>query len=372
MFFKEYKFDKAECHNPEKGFVTPYWYQEEPLTKLEGEYRYIPLCFKANVPEPGNYKVTLSMNAAEEMEEVLIFTGCRRLAYKGIIPAGTSFSRELIVNVCDIIPRGQTVPHVNRSVDITVMSKKPAISEIQIEECACPVVYIAGDSTVTDQSAEYPYAPGTSYCGWGQMLPAYFNGQIAVSNHAHSGLTTETFREEGHYKIVEQNIKPGDFFLIQFGHNDQKLEHLQAKKGYRDNLIRYIREIREKEAYPVLITPLARNTWLVDGAYNDLLKEHAQACLDIGQTMEVPVLDLHRISMEFIKKTGLEDAKAYFYPGDYTHGNDYGGYLMGGFVAAEITRVCTNNSHYKMLADCVTAGFGPWKPKIKTKVGRFL
>lgn len=326
MFFKEYKFDKAD------------------------------------VPEPGNYKVTLSMNAAAEMEEVLIFTGCRRLAYKGSIPAGTSFSRELIVNVCDIIPRGQTVAHVNRSVDITVMSKKPVISEIWIEECTCPVVYIAGDSTVTDQSAEYPYAPGTSYCGWGQMLPAYFNGRIAVSNHAHSGLTTETFREEGHYKIVEQNIKPGDFFLIQFGHNDQKLEHLQAKKGYRDNLIRYIREIREKEAYPVLITPLARNTWLADGTYNDLLKEHAQACLDIGQTMEVPVLDLHRISMEFIKKTGLEDAKAYFYPGDYTHSNDYGGYLMGGFVAAEITRVCTNDSHYKMLADCVTAGFGPWKP----------
>nr|WP_304954957.1 hypothetical protein [uncultured Acetatifactor sp.] len=84
---------------------------------------------------------------------------------------------------------------------------------------------------MTDQSAEYPYAPGTNYSGWGQMISAYLNQRIAVSNHAHSGLTTASFREEGHYGILEQYIRPGDYMLIQFAHNDQKLDELKAQEG---------------------------------------------------------------------------------------------------------------------------------------------
>ncbi len=65
-----------------------------------------------------------------------------------------------------------------------------ALASLSIKREMSPVVYIAGDSTVTDQSAEYPYAPGTSYSGWGQMLAYFLPGRAAVSNHAHSGLTT--------------------------------------------------------------------------------------------------------------------------------------------------------------------------------------
>ncbi len=382
------------------GFDTAYWYQDEVISTIgsdadgcfldsdglirvleekigepiqpvkedgsedsEGEHRRIPLSFKVDVPRQGNYKVTLNMHFEEAQKNVLIFTGRRRLAFLGDIPAG-SFTTTMLVNVCDIVPRGQTRIYTDKTLDITVVADKARFGSMTVVEVNCPTIYIAGDSTVTDQSADYPYAPGTSYSGWGQMLTAYLDDKVAVSNHSHSGLTTDSFRKEGHYAVIEQYSRPRDFFFFQFGHNDQKLAELKASGGYKANLMRYISECRQKGAYPVLVTPIARNTWKGnDGTYNDLLEEYARVCLEIGRIAEVPVLDLHARSMEFVISKGLEAAKTYFFPKDYTHSNDYGAYIMAGFVAQEIVRTCSNFSDpgYHFLAKCVTEGFGEWK-----------
>lgn len=419
------------------AFDAAYWYQNEELSHVEedgngcfldsgreiaaleeaaggafpGERRRIPLSFKLDVPRQGNYSVTVRIRTREALEDVLIFTGRRRLGYRGIVCAsaaaedaqtwnaddrpadhpkarvqeiepeetatlnsreaaaglkeGGDFIYTMSVNVCDIIPRGLTEAYTDKSLDITILAERPGISEIAVEEVECPTLFIAGDSTVTDQSADYPYASGTSYSGWGQMISGYLNRRIAVSNHAHSGLTTASFREEGHYGIVEQYIRPGDYLFIQFAHNDQKLESLKAGEGYRRNLLRYIGECRAKGAFPVLVTPIARNTWKGnDGSYNDLLEEYAGTCIRVGEQEDVPVLDLHGRSMDFIVKKGLEASKAYFFPGDYTHSNDYGAYFMAGLVADEIAAVCGGRKEpeYRFLADCVTDGFGAWPP----------
>ena len=374
------------------AFDAAYWYQNEELSHVEedrngcfldsdreiaaleeaagaafpGEHRRIPLSFKLDVPRQGNYRVTLKIRTGctqESVEDVLIFTGRRRLGYRGAVSG--DFICTMSVNVCDIIPRGLTEVYEDRSLDITILAGKPGISEITVEELECPTLFIAGDSTVTDQSADYPYAPGTSYSGWGQMISGYLNGKITVSNHAHSGLTTASFREEGHYGIVEQYIRSGDYLFIQFAHNDQKLESLKAEEGYKNNLLRYISECRDRGVFPVLVTPIARNTWKGnDGSYNDLLEEYARTCIRTGEQEDVPVLDLHRRSMDFIVKRGLEASKAYFFPGDYTHSNDYGAYFMAGLVADEISTVCGGRKEpeYRFLAECVTDGFGAWLP----------
>lgn len=372
------------------AFDTVYWYQDENLSRIEsdntgcfldsdkelarleqmtgesteGEHRRIPLCFKADVPRQGNYKVTVTIRTDEPMKDVIIFTGRRRLGFLGDIPANTVFTHTMLVNVCDIVPRGHLEAYEDKTLDITVVADRPKISGVRVEEADCPTVYIAGDSTVTDQSADYPYAPGTSYSGWGQMISGYFNGNVAVSNHAHSGLTTESFRGEGHYAIVEKYSRAKDYCFFQFGHNDQKLDSLKAQGGYRENLLRYISESRERGVYPLIVTPIARNTWKGnDGTYNDLLEEYGAVCIEVGHETGVPVIDLHKLSMEFIKKTGREAAKAYFFPGDYTHSNDYGAYFMAGYVAGEIVRACgeAEEPAYRFLADCVTDGFGEWR-----------
>ncbi|MBO5354180.1 MAG: rhamnogalacturonan acetylesterase [Lachnospiraceae bacterium] len=373
------------------AFDTMYWYQDSVFSRIEeteyscfldsvalieqlakkeggrypGEERRIPLIFKCCVPKQGNYQIKLTITPTKNMKDVLIFTGRRNLRFRGDIPAGKKFELTCIVNICDIVPRGKEQVYQHRSVDIAIVAERPEISGLSVVSISCPTIYIAGDSTVTDQSAEYPYAPGTSYCGWGQMFPAYLSGNYGVSNHAHSGLTTDSFRKEGHYSIMEQYAQPGDFYFFQFGHNDQKLAELKAKGGYRANLLNYITDCRNRHGYPVLVTPVARNSWKGnDGTYNDLLEEYAEVCVEAGKATGTPVADLHKLSREFILEHGLEESKRCFFPKDFTHTNDYGAYKMAGFLVEELKRELkeSTESAYHQLAEALTEGFGVWMP----------
>ena len=336
------------------GFSPQYWYSDAKLINPQADENgiylengildggYIPLTFKAAVPHQGNYKVTLVLSAGDTpIKGITIFSGRRRLeSLKGDYCPHEVRAYVFNVNVCDIIPRGHEEEFTDKTIDITVTGSRPVFTTLTIEEFDTPTIYIAGDSTVTDQPACYPYYPESSYCGWGQFFTYYVSNLAAVSNHSHSGLTTESFRSEGHYDIIRKYIKHGDYCLFQFGHNDQKLPHLAADTGYSDNLRRYIDEIRSYGATPVIVTPLARSTWKgSDGTYNDLLHDHAEACKKIAAEKNVPLIDLHQVSMDFIKKVGLTNSVRYFYPKDYTHTNDFGAYLMAGFVAKEIKRI---------------------------------
>lgn len=305
---------------------------------LEG--RTLPLWYKADV-DPGQYRITASLSAAEDCGEALLFVGRRRLCWRGAIKAGERVTVTALCSVSPIIPSGggdAAVSDLGRmedtSIDVAVMGA--ALAEISITPWDGPSLWLMGDSTVTDQPAQIPYAPGVTYAGWGQMLPLYLGVQYCVSNHAHSGLSTETFRDRGHYGLLRGLIRPGDVVLIQFGHNDQKRKHLAADAGYTDNLKRYIRELRSLGAVPVLVTSLARNTWTSGTQYNDMLAPFAGAVKKIGQVMEVPVLDLHARMMEAIQRVGMDAARVWFHPCDYTHTNDFGAHMAAGFVAEEL------------------------------------
>lgn len=297
----------------------------------------IPLHFKIRLSSSGNYTISLRLRNVGNISAPLgVFTGRRRLmSYIKAFPASTEIYQTFTINISDIIPRSKTSVYTDNTFDLVIISNsKIALCELNLTSTpALPTLYIAGDSTVTDQSTSYPYHPACSYCGWGQMLPLFFKPGICISNHAHSGLTSETFRSEGHYDIICNLIKPGDFVLIQFAHNDQKLPHLAAYQGYTEKLTAYIHELRLKGALPILVTPLARNTWRADGSYNDLLIDYANACIQISLNEDIALVDLHQLSRDFIETHGLENAKAYFFPNDYTHTNDYGGLQMASYIA---------------------------------------
>lgn len=204
-----------------------------------------------------------------------------------------------------------------------------------------PVIYIAGDSTVTDQEAEYPYNPHSTYCGWGQMLPVFLKPGIAVSNHAQSGLSTATYLESNH-QVPEKHIKPGDYFFIQFGHNDQKVAELNAFGGYYDNLCRLIDFAYSHNAQPVVCTPVNRILFMPDKTLMPLLDEYAKAARTAAEKNGVPIIDLHRRTTEFYTELGDCDSWAYFWDDgktrDYTHTNDFGGNLAARFVAQGILK----------------------------------
>lgn len=338
------KYETLRIPEINSAFEPWYWLAGKNMTTLKNENwgisildtSALPLIFKVDMENQGNYQITVTIDGGKYgINNLMIFTGRRRLMDLGInLNPGEVFKASYTINISDIIPRSKTVPFTDTSFDLTIIADKPTLSAVSISKIESPTIYIAGDSTVTDQSGFYPYDPGCSYSGWGQCFSAYLKPGITISNHSHSGLTTQTFREEGHYSIVESIIKTGDFFFMQFAHNDQKLSHLDAKGGYTKNLRRYVEEMRQKGAIPVIVTPIARNTWKgSDGSYNDLLIDYANACKKIGEELNVPVLDLHKKSKDFILSEGLESSKRYFYPKDFTHSNDYGAYHMAGFIA---------------------------------------
>lgn len=335
------------------GFTLPQWQQEIPQYKLkdtgvtvqagpESRERAWPLWYKMDVG-PGRYRITAELFAEEGGEEALLFVGRRRLCWRGTLSKGQSVTVSALCEVSAIIASGggdAAVSDLGRmeceSVDISVVGA--ILKALTVEPWEGPALYLMGDSTVTDQPAQVPYAPGAAYAGWGQMLPCILGEQFCVSNHAHSGLSTQTFRDRGHFALLRELLKPGDTVMIQFGHNDQKRKALAADTGFTDNLIRYIGQLRDAGVNPVLVTPLARNTWVSVTEYNDMLAPYAAAMFAVGRKQNVPVLDLHGAMKDAVCRAGLTKARIWYHAGDFTHTNDFGAYMAAGFVAKEMVR----------------------------------
>lgn len=215
-------------------------------------------------------------------------------------------------------------------------------------------ILIAGDSTVTNRKVSDNYESGVCYTGWGEMISLYLGINYRVKNFALSGRTTDTFRSEGHYNNLISELNEGDYVLFQFGHNDQKREELQHNGRYRENLINFVSEIREKKANPILVTPLARNSFNCDTyEYNDLLIDYANIVKEVSRETDTPLIDLHNFSKQWIINEGREEVKAYFYPGDFTHTNDYGAFKFAGYVCECLDKIIEPElNHIGWLATC--------------------
>jgi DNA sulfur modification protein DndE len=175
-----------------------------------------------------------------------------------------------------------------------------------------PTVFLAGDSTMA--SKQLADAPET---GWGMVFPDYFDTTaVKFENHAVNGRSTKSFRSLGHWDKLIARVKPGDFVLLQFGHNDSKTDdstrYAPAQTAYRDNLIRFIAEIRAKGAQPVLLTPVVRRNFDDNGRFVDKHGDYPDVVREIATAQKVPLIDLWAKSRALLEKLGPEDSKPLF------------------------------------------------------------
>lgn len=296
-----------------------------------------PVRFRAAVPEFGVYAVTVEINGGEKgIDACTIYSGRRNTVLRDVkIAPEEVFTYRYYVHVCEYIPVMGKPPIEDRTIYVSIMGKPARLSAVTIEKAEAPTVFVAGDSIVADYEGYYPYNPLINGGSWGHNLLQYFNG-AAVVNHAHGGMTTNCFRDDGHWDIVEKRIRPGDVFLFQFGHNDQKRRNLGAFTGYSANLRWYIRKIREKGAVPVIVTSLSRMPAKDENGWYDLLEDHAEACRRTGREWNVPVIDLHQYSFELLCGMEKEEMKGYF--NDAAHTNDYGAIVAAELIASEIRK----------------------------------
>lgn len=170
-------------------------------------------------------------------------------------------------------------------------------------------LYTIGDSTMAnkkdpDKNPEH---------GWAQVLQSFFKDDIVVVNKAVNGRSTKSFINEKRWDSIYKKLKKGDYVFIEFGHNDEKIEdstrYTNPHTSYRYNLIRFVKESREKGAIPILLTSIARRNFNEKGV---LVPTHGDYPLEtrlVAQEYKVFFIDLEYYTELLEQSYGPEQSK---------------------------------------------------------------
>ncbi|MER6715955.1 MULTISPECIES: rhamnogalacturonan acetylesterase [unclassified Streptomyces] len=202
-------------------------------------------------------------------------------------------------------------------------------------------LYIAGDSTAAQK-----YSDAAPETGWGMALPFFLRKDLAVANHAVNGRSSKSFIDEGRLDAVLSAIRPGDFLLIQFGHNDAKKEdparYTEPWTTYREHLRRYVDGARARGARPVLATSVERRRFDTAGKALPTHGEYPAAMRALAVEEGVALLDIQALSIARWQELGVEETKKYFNwtatEQDNTHFNPPGAIEVARLVAKELLR----------------------------------
>ncbi|WP_240675990.1 rhamnogalacturonan acetylesterase [Botryobacter ruber] len=204
-----------------------------------------------------------------------------------------------------------------------------------------PTLYIIGDSTVRNT--------GEGAGGWGSYIGELFDTtRINISNQAMAGRSTRTFIKEGRWDKVLSTMKPGDFLIMQFGHNEgsvpdttragyrgvlrgtgDETKELTWKNGEKEvvhtygwYLRKFVREAKAKGATPVIASMIPRNQWK-DGKVLRADETFGKWAREIAEAEGIYFVDLNNITAEKYEKMGPEQVQTY-HPKDHTHTNPAG------------------------------------------------
>lgn len=175
-----------------------------------------------------------------------------------------------------------------------------------------PALHLVGDSTMADKRTPPSYPER----GWGQLLRTLMKEPQRLVNHAANGRSTKRFIDEGRWTHLLGQLAAGDFVLIQFGHNDQKVDdperYAAAATNFKDNLRRFVRETRERHATPLLATPVTRRSFDPSGRLLETLGDYPEATREVVREQRVVLLELHERTREWVRSLGPEASKAMF------------------------------------------------------------
>ena len=234
-----------------------------------------------------------------------------------------------------------------------------------------PTLYAIGDSTVRNGRRG---DGANGQWGWGAPVADFFDRtRINVENHAMGGTSSRTFRTQGLWRKVYDQLKPGDFVIMQFGHNDngpvnddrrargtikgsgdetEEIDNLLTGKHevvhtYGWYIRQYIQEIKAKGATAIVCSPIPRNRW-TDDHVNRADQDYGLWAAQAAKAEDAPFIDLNRLISDHYDQVGQEYVTALYFDGDETtHTNAMGAQENAVFVAEGI----------KTLKDCPLADY---------------
>lgn len=226
-------------------------------------------------------------------------------------------------------------------IKLTTLATIALITVLAFKQPAKPVIYLIGDSTVHNADKET--------WGWGSIIANYFDeNKISVNNQAMAGRSTRTFIKENRWHRVDSMLKPGDYVLMQFGHNEgskpdtNKAGYRGVLKGTGDDTVnltwpngskeivhtygyylrKFIRETKAKGATPVILSMIPRNEFR-DGKVLRASNDYGKWAKEVSEQEKAYFIDLNTISADKYDKWGADSVKKFF-PGDHTHTDKMG------------------------------------------------
>jgi lysophospholipase L1-like esterase len=326
------------------GFGTGFGFEGDAPTLSADSAGGKPFFFSFAAPE-GNYRVTVTLGG-DQASDTTVKAELRRLMLETVAaPAGGAVTKTFIVNVRtpDLATGGQVRLKAPReSVDeardwdnrITLEfdGDNPEVRAIDVEPVEVPTIYLLGDSTVCDQMGE-PWA------AWGQMLPRFFKPTVAIANHAESGETVSDSNSRYRFAKILSQIRPGDVFIAQFGHNDmkEKKRDPDAPAKYKAGLIQWVKAVQAKGATAVIVTSMNRHTFKDGKVYNSL-EEYPRLAREAAAETGAALIDLNAQSKILYEALGEQGSLALFEHSadgaqrDGTHQSPYGAYELAKLV----------------------------------------
>lgn len=224
---------------------------------------------------------------------------------------------------------------------LQAMMKDMTLPTVSVKrEKGKPVVFITGDSTVKNNDKDED-----GMWGWGSQAYTIFDEKkITCVNCAKAGRSTRTYLNEGRWDQVYNSLQPGDYVLIQFGHNDigpiddNKMRGVirgtsdsthvyKMKSSGRYELVytfgwylkKFIQDVREKGATPILVSLTPRNEWK-DGKIERRNDSYGVWYREVAEATGVEFVDMHNITADYLdKKCGSKEKAMAYYKRDHTH-----------------------------------------------------
>lgn len=220
-----------------------------------------------------------------------------------------------------------------------------------------PTLYIIGDSTVKNGDGKST----NQLQGWGSFMAPYFDTtKIAVENDAIGGRSSRTFLTDGRWDKIMATLQPGDFVIMQFGHNDSgPLDDTARARGtikgtgddstkiynpirkteewvhsYGWYLRKYVNEAKAKGATAIVCSPIPRNDWK-DGKVTRSNDSYTKWAKDVADNAGAYYIDLNNDLGNAYEKLG-NDSTSKFFPQEHTHTNAAGARFNAAIVVNDM------------------------------------
>ncbi len=251
-------------------------------------------------------------------------------------------------------------------------------------------IFMIGDSTMANKDIKKGEERG-----WGMALQGFFTENVTVDNHALNGRSSRSFIREGHWQKVIDAIKPGDYLVIQFGHNDEKgktgdKRHTDPGTTFTDNYRMFCRAAMAKGATPIIMNAVVRRNFYnkTDNSVDDeslrnavsksanelvnsdtLIDTHGLYILtpvNVARELRVPYVDANKITKDLENGMGVEKSRllhmisAVKNGKDNTHYTVYGAHVVASLLVDAMAEQCPELKPYVRHYDYIVSakGFG--------------